>query len=82
MLLDLQRHKRDDHKPRCFTCDLEFATKVVLQEHLKTHRTSLDERKKYICTVEGCTKRYTKVQPQKQPHSSLLWDCSDDSRLR
>ena len=61
LLLDLQRHRRDEHKPRCFTCDMEFATKDVLLHHLSTHRTSLEERKKFACEYEGCAKRYTKV---------------------
>jgi uncharacterized Zn-finger protein len=60
-LLDFQRHCRDDHKPRCFTCNMEFTKKEVLMQHLQTHKTSLDERKKFICEYEGCIKRYTKV---------------------
>ena len=61
LLVDLQRHCRDEHKPRCFTCNMEFATRDVLLHHLDTHRTSLEERKKFACEYEGCTKRYTKV---------------------
>lgn len=30
-------------------------------QHLEIHRTSLEERKKFVCEYEGCTKRYTKV---------------------
>jgi Zinc finger, C2H2 type len=73
-LLDMMRHKRDTHRPRCFTCDMEFTNQEVLKNHLTTHRTTLDERKKYACQVEGCNKRYTKV------HS--LDDGADISRLR
>lgn len=60
-LLDMQRHKRDTHRPRCFTCDMEFTNQEVLKNHLITHRTTLDERKKFGCDVEGCNKRYTQV---------------------
>jgi general transcription factor IIIA len=63
LYLDLQRHKRDDHRPRCYTCDLEFYNRETLNEHLKIHRTTLDERKKFICEYPDCTKRYTKVPP-------------------
>ena len=55
----MQRHKRDDHPPRCFTCGLECATKDVLLKHLEIHKTSLDQRKRFPCDVEGCGKRYT-----------------------
>jgi hypothetical protein len=75
LLLDMQRHKRDTHPPRCFTCDLEFTNQEGLKNHLTTHRTTLDERKKFACDVEGCSKRYTKVYSQ-------MMDCSDNSRLR
>lgn len=61
LLLDMQRHKRDTHRPWCFTCDMEFTNQEVLRNHLTTHRTTLDERKKYACEFEGCNKRYTKV---------------------
>ena len=61
LLLDLQRHRRDQHPPRCFTCNLEFSSNDVLLHHLQTHRTPLEERKKYACEYEGCAKRYTKV---------------------
>ena len=60
-LLDMQRHKRDTHRPRCFACDMEFTNQDVLKNHLTTHRTTLDERKKFACEIKGCNKRYTKV---------------------
>jgi uncharacterized Zn-finger protein len=75
-LLDLQRHRREEHKPRCFTCDLEFAKKDVLIQHLEIHKTSLDERKKYACAVIGCAKRYTKVPPVSSLMSAI---CAEES---
>jgi general transcription factor IIIA len=60
-LLDLQRHGREAHPPQCFTCGAEFSQRETLMQHLEIHRTSLEERKKFACEYEGCTKRYTKV---------------------
>ena len=61
VVLDLKRHKNKEHPPRCFTCGIEFTSKDSLVKHLQVHKTSLEERKKFLCEVEGCGKRYTKV---------------------
>lgn len=58
--MDLQRHRKEEHPPRCFKCDIVFATNDVLEKHLDIHRRSLEERKQFACHYEGCTKRYTK----------------------
>jgi Zinc finger, C2H2 type len=61
LLLDLQRHKKDEHCPKCFNCDAEFTSKDALVQHLRIHKTSLEERKRFVCEYEGCNRRYTKV---------------------
>lgn len=58
----LQEHIRTVHPPKCPNCPIVCATSRELRRHLEVAHgdVSLEERKLFPCTVEGCGRSFTK----------------------
>lgn len=58
----LQEHIRTVHPPKCPNCPIVCSTSRELRRHLEVAHgnVSLEERKLFPCTVEGCDRSFTK----------------------
>ncbi|KAI9917477.1 hypothetical protein PsorP6_012530 [Peronosclerospora sorghi] len=57
---DREISKREGSTHVCLVCEQTFCRKQSLRAHLRTHFESLDERKHYVCPMDGCEKAYTR----------------------
>ncbi|KAK9479041.1 hypothetical protein V1514DRAFT_292376 [Lipomyces japonicus] len=79
----LQKHIKNDHKAVCVACGVMFSKQALLRQHMRTHESSLDERRKFIC--EYCNHGFTRkhalsvhtstVHENKRPFACEYEDC-------
>ena len=55
----LQNHIKNEHKPKCETCDKVFSSNYNLKSHKQTHLDKAN-REKYVCSFDGCKCSYSK----------------------
>ena len=60
-LSQLKNHIAEMHKPVCSICAFTTKGRKLLKAHLKTHESDLEDRRQFVCTVEGCSARFTRV---------------------
>lgn len=60
---DLQVHVRVAHPPYCTQCGLVCSSNQEVRRHMENQHSeaSLDERRTFKCTYEGCQSSFTKV---------------------
>ncbi|EPY50312.1 RNA polymerase III transcription factor tfiiia [Schizosaccharomyces cryophilus OY26] len=56
----LQGHIREAHVPTCSLCGRRFRSAAHLRHHVTLHMTTLEERKSFKCSYEGCSKSFTR----------------------
>ncbi|KAJ5121837.1 hypothetical protein N7448_002968 [Penicillium atrosanguineum] len=58
----LQEHIRNVHPPKCPSCPIVCSTSRELRRHLEVAHgdVSLEERKVFPCTIDGCDRSFTK----------------------
>ena len=68
----LIKHKHSEHpKPyKCEQCGAEFKRKQGLTEHMKRHSPK-EERKVFVCPIEGCGKSFTRKNNLKTHMASI-----------
>lgn len=70
---ELRQHQKDVHPPECKTCGNSFKKERTLQAHIREiHGATLEERKPFACSYEGCLSRFTKVRSNHYPQNLFL----------
>ncbi|KAF2718005.1 hypothetical protein K431DRAFT_189009, partial [Polychaeton citri CBS 116435] len=57
---ELLAHSKIVHPPTCADCGAVCDSNKALRAHMDIQHTSVDDRKKFPCTFEGCGKSFTK----------------------
>ncbi|KAK9471018.1 uncharacterized protein V1510DRAFT_421406 [Dipodascopsis tothii] len=56
----MQKHIKTTHKATCAVCGSVFAKPGILRQHMQVHDETLEQRRKFVCEVDGCNKGFTR----------------------
>lgn len=69
----LQTHIKDIHKLKCRYCKKEYSDAFAYKLHVEAHEIPVEQRQTFACSIDECTKKFTRAHALKQ-HISVIHD--------